>query len=103
MEEAHNIRQEIAHRLEGIPAEQIKQVVLKWLDEESEGVPEGLQSLIPESNALEEKAETSFSETASHEEWSKVFHEWVDSHRGKNLPILSDEDISRESMYPDRF
>ncbi len=35
--------------------------------------------------------------------WTKLFHEWVKSHRGKNLPLLSDEAISRASIYEDRF
>ena len=99
MEEATNIRQELAHRLEGIPAEQLKQAVLKWLDMGDEEVPESLQSLIPDSTASE--AETSFSKTASYEEWRKEFRRLIE--HGENLPILSDEDISRESMYPDRF
>ena len=103
MEKATNIRQDLAHRLEDIPAEQLKQAVLKWLDEEREEVPESLQSLITESTVSEEDAEDSFSKTASYEEWSKVFHEWIESHRGENLPSLSDKQISRESMYPDRF
>jgi hypothetical protein len=38
----------------------------------------------------------------SPEEWVCEFREWTESHRGLNLPILSDEDISRESIYADR-
>lgn len=45
----------------------------------------------------------SFYAASSHEEWSAEFHRWVDSHKGKNIPVLSDEAMSRESMYPDRF
>jgi hypothetical protein len=36
------------------------------------------------------------------EEWVCEFKEWTESHRGLNLPILSDEHISRESIYADR-
>lgn len=43
-----------------------------------------------------------FYETATPEEWSLAFREWVDSHRDLNLPNLSDEAISRESIYGDR-
>jgi hypothetical protein len=38
----------------------------------------------------------------SPEEWVREFREWAQSHAGLGLPILSDEDISRESIYADR-
>jgi hypothetical protein len=37
----------------------------------------------------------------SHEEWSKALHEFVNRDRPE-APLLSDEDISRESIYADR-
>ena len=45
----------------------------------------------------------SFSETSTHEEWSAEFHQWVDSHKNRDIPVLSEEAMSRESMYPDRW
>jgi hypothetical protein len=36
------------------------------------------------------------------EEWVRKFDAWAQSHAGLDLPILSDEDISRESIYRDR-
>ena len=48
-------------------------------------------------------ASASFYTTSTHEEWSAEFHDWVDSHKGKNIPVLSDEAMSRENMYPDRW
>jgi hypothetical protein len=33
---------------------------------------------------------------------AQAFREWVESHRGMNLPNLSDEAISRESIYGER-
>ncbi|MBC7526805.1 MAG: hypothetical protein H7308_04575 [Chthonomonadaceae bacterium] len=36
------------------------------------------------------------------EVWSKRFHAWIESHRGMDLPSLSDKDISRESIYGER-
>jgi hypothetical protein len=39
--------------------------------------------------------------TLSKEECSKAFHAWIDSHP-KDTPLLSDEAISRESIYGDR-
>ena len=38
----------------------------------------------------------------SPEEWVRQFEAWVHSHDADNLPLLSDEDISRESIYRDR-
>jgi hypothetical protein len=37
----------------------------------------------------------------SHEEWSKKLHDFVNRDRPE-APLLSDEDISRESIYSDR-
>jgi hypothetical protein len=45
----------------------------------------------------------SFYETSTHEEWSAEFHQWIDSHKGQDIPILSDEAMSRESIYRDRW
>jgi hypothetical protein len=36
------------------------------------------------------------------EEWAQQFHAWAESH-DRTTPLLSDEDISRESNYPDRI
>ena len=97
MSEATNIRNEIANQLPNMPAEQIKQAVIKWLDTENAELDE-----LSENLAQEQKSSTP-QNSLSKEEKIAAFHEWVESHRGLNLPILSDEDISRESMYPDRF
>jgi hypothetical protein len=35
-------------------------------------------------------------------EWGRQFHEWAESH-DRTTPPLSDEAISRESIYPDRI
>ena len=34
-------------------------------------------------------------------EWARYFDAWVNSH-DPNTPVLSDEAMSRESIYPDR-
>jgi hypothetical protein len=36
------------------------------------------------------------------EEWARLFHEWAESH-DRTTPLLSDEAVSRESIYPDRM
>jgi len=35
-------------------------------------------------------------------EWARQFHEWAESH-DRTTPLLSDDAISRESIYPDRI
>ena len=35
-------------------------------------------------------------------EWARRFHEWAESH-DRTTPLLSDEAISRESIYEDRI
>lgn len=34
------------------------------------------------------------------QEWARQFDAWVNSH-DPNIPVLKDEDMSRESIYPD--
>lgn len=55
-------------------------------------------------NVLEKEAtsgEASFALTATSEEWKKAFLEWVHTERPAHPP-LSDEAISRESIYRER-
>jgi len=35
-------------------------------------------------------------------EWARHFDAWVDGHK-RDTPVLSDEAMSRESIYPDRI
>ena len=51
---------------------------------------------------LVEPSERSFYETGTPSEWVRAFQEWVESHRKLNLPLLSNEAISRESIYGER-
>jgi hypothetical protein len=48
---------------------------------------------------VQSERERPFYETATPQEWVAAFQEWVESHRELNLPTLSDEAISRESIY----
>jgi hypothetical protein len=36
------------------------------------------------------------------QEWARQFHAWAESH-DRTTPLLSDEAISRDSIYPDRI
>lgn len=52
-------------------------------------------------NSLNEAEERPFYETATTEEWITAFREWAESH-SHDSPMLSDEAISRESIYGER-
>ncbi|MGB5596122.1 MAG: hypothetical protein WBM32_10825 [Crocosphaera sp.] len=41
-------------------------------------------------------------QTATPTEWIETFREWVESHQNLDLPSLSDQAISRESIYGER-
>ena len=36
------------------------------------------------------------------EEWVREFHAWGESHKDLDLPVLTGEDMSRETIYEDR-
>lgn len=97
--------EELVNQVRAIPAEQLKQAVMSWVSGNNVEIPEDLKSfLVLQSKGIDvadPETESDFSKTASYEEWSAAFHEWIESHRGQNLPIPSDEAISRESIYYD--
>jgi hypothetical protein len=93
VEEATN-RHTLAMRLSGLPAEQIKQAVLRWLDAEEGGLADLEQNLILAEKGEKKQPELSPAEKAA------AFRAWAESHP-RGLPLLSDEAISRESMYSD--
>lgn len=79
-----------------------------------ESITQMIESLTPEEKDLlkqkinpilqlsEIPKSSHFQETASPQEWNHAFQEWIDSHKDMNLPSLSDEAISRESIYGER-
>lgn len=76
--------------------ESLAQVVQSLSPEERSLLEEKLKTQ-PE-NPSESEKERPFYETATPEEWIKAFQEWAASHSG-DRPSLSDEAISRESIY----
>lgn len=50
---------------------------------------------------VEERAGGASRSRLSAEEWSRQFEEWADSF--PNAPLIPDEALSRESLYPDRW
>jgi hypothetical protein len=93
VEEA-SIRHTLAVRLSGLPVEQIEQAVLKWLDSDEGGLADLEQNLLLVEEGEQEHPGLSPAEKAA------AFQVWAESHP-RGLPLLSDEAISRESMYSD--
>ncbi|MFB2979761.1 hypothetical protein [Microseira sp. BLCC-F43] len=77
----------------------ITQILVQITSRTSEQIKPLLDALL---ERLVEAQEPPFYETATAAEWSIAFRQWVDSHRTLNLPTLSDEAISRESIYGER-
>lgn len=90
----HNF--ESAHKEE---LETITQVLVKITKRTPEEIKPHFDAMLEQ---LVEPKERPFYETATPQEWVSAFSEWVESHRDLNLPLLSDEDISRESIYGER-
>jgi len=57
--------------------------------------------LLPEEAAPQREAPAPFYETASAEEWTRAFDEWVQSHRS-DQPPLPDDAADRDSIYSGR-
>lgn len=60
------------------------------------------EQIKPHLNTMIERLIESKKENSTAEDRSRAFREWVESHRGLNAPLLSDEAISRESIYGER-
>lgn len=78
----------------------ITQVLVKITNRTPEQVKPYLDALLEQ--LVPSQQERPLYETATPEEWIVAFREWVESHRGLNFPSLSDEAISRESIYGER-
>jgi hypothetical protein len=57
---------------------------------------------IAEQHAEAQPASIAHLQKTKPKEWARRFHEWAES-RDRTTPLLSDEAISRESIYPDRI
>lgn len=60
-----------------------------------------LQKIVAE-QAQPNAAPRSLQDELTPEEWVRQFHAWTQSH-DRTTPLLSDEAVSRESIYPDRI
>lgn len=66
-------------------------------------VPDYVKHLLVEQVAakLGENSGSGPAYTLPPDEWIRKFNAWTESHAGLDLPLLSDEDISPESIYRD--
>lgn len=93
MEESLYSKQELAAYFQSLPAEQVKKAVLNLImDSEKKDLNIFIQSFPNKIEDVVEKQELSPTEKA------QAVREWAESHR-RDLPPLSDEAISRESIY----
>lgn len=87
---------EEAHRED---LEAVTQVLVKITNRPAQEIKLHLDTMLQQ---LLEPKERPFYDTATPEEWVRAFHEWVETHCGLDLPLLSNEAISRESIYGER-
>ena len=93
---------EILHNFESAHKEDLEaivQVLVKITNRTPSEIKPHLDTMLEQ---LVEPEERPFYETATPQEWIRAFSEWVESHRDLNLSLLSDEAISRESIYGER-
>jgi hypothetical protein len=57
---------------------------------------------IAEQQAEAQPASIAHLQKTNPKEWARRFHEWAESH-DRTTPLLSDEAVSRESIYPDHI
>ena len=108
MQRDADIRHELTAIVQNLPPEQIKIAVLKWLGEngdltdleqELELEQENFSRLFngTKKDSVDVVLTTKQSELSPSQK-AKAFREWAESHP-RGLPLLSDEAISRESIY----
>lgn len=79
--------------------EKITQVLVQITKRTPEEIKPHFDAMLEQ---LVEPKERPFYEKATPQEWVGAFNEWVESHRDIGLPLLSDEAISRDSIYGER-
>lgn len=57
---------------------------------------------LAEQQAAVQPASIAHLQKTNPKEWARRFHEWAESH-DRTKPLLSDEAISRDAIYPDRI
>jgi hypothetical protein len=79
-------------------------IKIEQINQEIEALPEEAQLLLIDFLQILKNrySQTENINNSSGQEKAKAFRKWVQSHQNKNFPHLSDEDISRESIYGER-
>ena len=79
--------------------EVITQVLVKITKRSPEEIKPHLDAML---DLLVEPKERPFYETATPQEWVRALEEWAFSHQGQNVPLLSDEAVSRRGIYEEQ-
>jgi hypothetical protein len=74
---------------------QVEQVYLA--EAQARGLP--VEEVMQEALVTARRSSVVEMEQLSPEEWMRAFKAWAHSHDRENLPVLSDEAVSRDSMY----
>jgi predicted DNA-binding protein len=82
---------------------EIEKRLAKEADKKGLPIETFIEVFIEENLEEAEEKEKPFHETASREEWIAEFDKWIESHKDRGLPYLSDEATRRENIYEDRF
>lgn len=108
MQQDADIRHELTAIVQNLPAEHIKVAVLKWLGTDGDLADLEHELELEQKNVsplFDGTVQGSANDTSSAKQpnlspsqKAKAFREWAESHR-RGLPLLSDEAISRESIY----
>jgi hypothetical protein len=81
-------------------------IKIEQINQEIKALPEEAQLLLIDFiqvlKSRYSQTETENINNSSVQEKAKAFREWAESHKNKNFPHLSDEDISRDSIYGER-
>lgn len=83
--------------------EQIISALSKITSRSPEEIKPHLERFLSELSSKPDVSKNHFFETATDDEWISAFRDWSESHKAKKLPVLTEEAMSRESMYPDRW
>lgn len=83
--------------------EKVISALSKITSRSPEEIKPHLEKFLSELSSKPAVPKNHFFETATDDEWVSAFYKWSESHKVKELPVLSEAAMSRESMYSDRW
>lgn len=101
-----NIMNQISQNISTPNNQELEKVISalsKITSRSPEEIKPHLEQLLLELSQKPAVPQNHFFETATDDEWISAFSKWSESHKAKELPVLSEEAMNRESMYSDRW